>query len=155
MARHDDNNPKISFSETRKNVAFLFSDIWREDKILILLLALDTVGGVALPFFGIYLPRLVVSLLTNQVSPSDVWLQLGGFTLAMAAAYFICKFAGGQLYFHINDFRSPFYDTKIFLRTLDCEYRELKAPRGENARKRHQIASISGTGAQQRAWSTG
>ena len=136
MVQHDERNPKISLSEMRKNVAFIFGDIWREDKLLILLLALDTVGGVALPFFGIYLPKLVVSLLTNHAAPSTVWLQLGGFTLGMAVAYFLCKFASGQLYFHINDLRSPLYSTKIFLRTLYCEYSELESPEGQKKKEK-------------------
>ena len=136
MTRYDERNPKISLSETRKNVTFIFGDIWREDKMLILLLTLDTVGGVALPFFGIYLPKLVVGLLTNHACPFAVWLQLGGFTLGMAAAYFLCKFAGGQLYFHINDLRYPFYSTKIFLRTLDCEYSALESPEGKKRKEK-------------------
>lgn len=136
MEKNDERNPKISLSETRKNVVFLFGDIWREDKLLILLLALDTVGGVALPFFGIYLPKLVVGLLTNQASTSTVWLQLGGFTLGMAASYFLCKFASGQLYFHINDLRYPYYGTKIYLRTLECEYNELESPEGQKRKQK-------------------
>lgn len=136
MAQHDERNPKISLSEMRKNVAFIFGDIWQEDKLLILLLALDTIGGVALPFFGIYLPKLVVGLLTNHAALSTVWLQLGGFTLGMAAAYFLCKFASGQLYFHINDLRFPHYGTKIFLRSLNCEYSELESPEGQRRKEK-------------------
>jgi hypothetical protein len=34
--------------------------------LLILLLVLDTAGGVDLPFFGIYLPKLAVGLATNK-----------------------------------------------------------------------------------------
>jgi ABC-type multidrug transport system fused ATPase/permease subunit len=136
LAQYDERNPKISISEMRKNIAFIFGDIWREDKLLILLLALDTVGGVVLPFFGIYLPKLVVDLLANHADPSTVLLQLGGFTLGMAATYFLCKFASGQLYFHINDLRFPIYGTKIYLRTLNCEYSELESSEGQKRKEK-------------------
>ena len=135
--QHDERNPKISFKEMRKNITFVFRDIWREDRTLILLLVLDTIGVVTLPVFGIYLPKLVVELIINHAEISTVWWQLGSFTLGMAAAFFLCKFANGQLYFHINDLRFPLYSTKIFLRTLDCEYSELESPEGQ---KRNQKA---------------
>ena len=113
-----------------KNIGWLLNIVWKEDRFLFVLLITESLCAVAIPFFGIYLPRLAVGLITEGAAAGAIAMQIGGYTAGMAAVYFIGRYAGGARYWRINSLR-PTLMLRIFFKALDIDYGEHESPEGQ------------------------
>ena len=119
-----------------KNIGWLLRIIWEKDWLLLALMIIDALCAVAIPFFGIYLPKLAIGLITDGADAGTIMLQIGGYVAAMAAVYFVGRFASNGKYWRVNAFR-PLLMLRIFYKSLDIDYGEHESPNGQ---KRYQKA---------------
>lgn len=60
-----------------QNTGYLIKNLWKWDKILFLLCFLQLISTVVVPLFGIYIPKILIDSIANQVSVSRLMLNLG------------------------------------------------------------------------------
>ncbi|HML47104.1 MAG TPA: hypothetical protein PKE04_10200, partial [Clostridia bacterium] len=85
MRRRRAPNEKMPYS-IAQNAAYLLRVMWRDDRLLILLIGMEMLGGALQPFLAIFLPRLVVTLVQTRAPLELIVRQLGLLTLGLAAA---------------------------------------------------------------------
>jgi ABC-type multidrug transport system fused ATPase/permease subunit len=83
--------------------------------------------GVAVPFAGIFLPRLVIDLLAKSAPPRQIILQVGSYTLMLAALYFLSEFFTRNRGWRNNHITYGSARDLLFI-NLECEYSYLENP---------------------------
>ena len=68
-------NEKMPYT-IAQNAAYLLRIIWRDDRLLMLLLGMEMLGGALQPFLAIFLPRLVVGLGESRAPLDAIVRQL-------------------------------------------------------------------------------
>jgi len=112
------------------NAAFLLRDIWREKRPLFYVLALEIALGSVLPLFGLYLPKIAVDLVVEGATVSRVIYTLGGVAALYILLSTVFTTASRGKYMHYNAMRG-FYQRKMFMKTLDCDYDQIESERGQ------------------------
>ncbi|HBN86117.1 MAG TPA: hypothetical protein DDZ89_20005, partial [Clostridiales bacterium] len=74
---------KKSFSLILNAIKLSLTTYWHVNKALIFCCLLAVVLRVALPYAGIYMPKVVIDLIQQQVSASSFILTVGGLALLM------------------------------------------------------------------------
>lgn len=128
-----------------KNIRYLLRFIWSENKYLLLMLLIYSLCGAVMPLLEIYLPKLAIELMTSKAKKITIITQLGGYALVMAAVYFAGNFSQRSQYFHINNLRAAFM-TKIFIKSLYCDYGDLESTEGQRRYQRALSAVLAGDG---------
>lgn len=128
-----------------RNIRYLLRIIWSENRYLMLLLLTCSLCGATMPLMEIYLPKLAVELVTSRAAAAYILSRLGCFVLIMAAMYFIGNFTDRAQYFHINNLRAVLM-TKIFIKSIYCDYGELESSEGQRRYQRAISALYQGDG---------
>lgn len=109
------------------NIAFVLRSLHRYDRKILPYSAAVALLGVAVPFVGILLPKLVIDLLVSNVAPVQILVRIGGYTLMMTAVYFMhdfCTRNRGWRNEHIADGSV----SDLYRKNLTCEYSYLENP---------------------------
>lgn len=105
-----------------QNICYYFEFYRRSNPVFLWLCLAEIVFGAVLPFFGIYLPKLVVDLVTRGVTLQRLWLTLGIFGLLMLSVHVVEEASRCGKYFLYNIKRSELI-AGLFLKTLRVPYR--------------------------------
>ena len=127
------------------NIKFILLEVWRSDKVLGLYLVLETCCGVLAPFFGIYLPKLVIDMITGHASQQQMILSLGGFTILMATVGALNGFTSAGKYMRYNDIRQN-YIIKLFMKSLSCDYNLVESSEGQTRYQKALSNTANGDG---------
>jgi len=65
---------------------------WQERKILLIFCGLAVVMRVALPYLGIFMPKLVIDQITAQVEPMTFFITVGGMALLLVLVNYVKSF---------------------------------------------------------------
>jgi len=104
-----------------QNIAYCYR-FYRENIPAFLWLCLMEIAfGAAVPYFGIYLPKLAVDLVTEGVTPGKLCLTLGGFGLLYLCVHVAKSASGDGKYFLYNTKRNNLV-AKLFLKSLRIPY---------------------------------
>ncbi len=114
-----------------RNIKYVFGNIWRWDREVLVFVTLQAVIGVMLPAFGIYLPKLVIDMVTNHASLSQLVIILSGFTLLMAAANFIHRYAISNVNTSAMSNRMQ-YQLLRNGKLMDCDYAFIEGTEGQS-----------------------
>ncbi|MCH5334003.1 MAG: ABC transporter ATP-binding protein [Agathobacter sp.] len=104
------------------NAWFLAKESWRWDKRILLFLAVTTLTGIALPLFGIYLPKVAVDLLLQKAETARVLQVLGSMVGGVLILQGLHGYLSKRAYFHHNECRNTFFVQRLFLVSLQCKY---------------------------------
>lgn len=105
-----------------QNAWFLAKESWKWDKRILLFLAITTLTGIALPLFGIYLPKVAVDLLLQKAEPMRVLQVLGSMVGGLLILQGLHGYLSKRAYYHHNEFRNTFFVQSLFLVSLQCKY---------------------------------
>ncbi len=119
--------PKYSIFQ---NILFLLKDIRREHPVLILFIFTEIILSVISPVFGIYIPKIALDLVLEQAPPGRIFFVLGAFGLIMTLSMALSGMTGQGKYMLYNDMRR-YYQTKLFLQSLSCDYRNVESMEGQ------------------------
>lgn len=120
-------NEKMPYT-IAQNAAYLLRVIWQDDRLLLLLLGMEMLGGVLQPFLAIFLPRLVVTLVETRAPLEAIVRQLGPLILGLAAAQGVKGYGQGK-YWIYNATRND-YMLKIYFKGLTLDYALSESPEG-------------------------
>lgn len=101
-----------------QNAWYLAKESWKWDKRILLFLGITTLTGIALPVFGIYLPKVAVDLLLQRADAMRVLQILGGMLILQGVHGDLSK----RAYLHHNGCRYTFFIQRLFLVFLQCKY---------------------------------
>ena len=113
-----------------QNILFLLKDIRQEHPILILFILTEIVLSVISPVFGIYIPKAALDLVLERAHPEQVFFTLGTFGLIMTLSMALSGMTGQGKYMLYNDMRR-YYQTKLFLQSLSCDYKNVESMEGQ------------------------
>ena len=99
----------------------------RYDKMTIPYSVAVALLDVAVPFAGIFLPKLILELLLIQAPPSQIITKAGAYALLLAALGFLSDFSIRNRAW-CNEYIKGGGSADLFLENLDCEYSYLEAP---------------------------
>jgi len=68
------------------------SAYWSERKIILIVCGLAVVMRVALPYLGIFMPKLVIDQITAQVDPMTFFITVGGMALLLVIVNYVKSF---------------------------------------------------------------
>ncbi len=105
-----------------QNAWFLAKESWKWDKRILLFLAVTTLTGIALPLFGIYLPKVAVDLLIMRAEPARVLRVLGSMVGCLLILQGLHGYLSKRAYYHHNECRNTFFVQRLFLVSLQCRY---------------------------------
>jgi len=107
------------------NLTFVLSSIHRYSRELIPLGLLSAVMGALVPFAGIFLPMIVLGLLLDGASLTQIILYVGGYTLLLVILHFLSDFSSRAWRWYID--RISFgSDMDLKGKNLDCDYSYLE-----------------------------
>ena len=125
------------------NVGYVFSLIWEFDKSIYAALLITSAAGVLLPFYGIYLPKLVISFIEQQVLPGEFFKVIGSLAAIAALVYFLDAYFGAHRYWHTNMIRNDVM-WKAFLKTLYCDYKIIESAQGQTKYQKALMSIMNG-----------
>lgn len=112
------------------NLGFLLLEAWQKDKTSIALMAAFVLTSVISPFFGIYLPKLAVEMVTKGVTAARIWQLLGAFTLVMTAVE-ATKWMSDRVRGMYVGTLCQLLRCRLYYRFLDCDYRLIESAEGQ------------------------
>lgn len=113
-----------------QNTIYILKLIIKKDKMLLLLLSLEALTGVLLPFFSIYLPKLVIDALIAKSTIQHIVMIIGGFSILIAVVYFLHHYITTVRYWHSNFLRMNSM-WELFKKTLYCDYENIESATGQ------------------------
>lgn len=105
-----------------QNICYCFGFYRRSIPVFLWLCLAEIVFGAVLPLFGIYLPKLVVDLVTRGVTLQRLWMTLGAFGLLMLSVHVVVEASRCGKYFLYNTKRNELL-AGLFLKSLRVPYR--------------------------------
>lgn len=105
-----------------QNTCYYFKFYRRSIPVFLWLCLAEIVFGAVLPLFGIYLPKLVVDLVTRGVTLQRLWLTLGAFGLLMLSVHVVEEASRCGKYFLYNTKRNELLGN-LYLKSLRVPYR--------------------------------
>lgn len=105
-----------------QNAWYLAKESWGWDKRILLFLGITTLTGIALPLFGIYLPKVAVDLLLQRADAMQVLRVLGGMVGCLLILQGIHGDLSKRAYLHHNGCRNTFFIQRLFLVSIQCKY---------------------------------
>lgn len=118
-----------------QNIIFLLKGIKDEHPVLIVLITVQIILSVISPVFGIYIPKIALDLVVNKASVSEIFTVLGTIGIIMALSMGLSGMANQGKYMLYNDMRR-FYQTKLFLQWLSCDYENIESEEGQTKYQR-------------------
>ncbi len=113
------------------NVRYLLRDIAREYKLLLVLMIMECLCGVAIPFLALFLPKEAAELVTEGAGKAEIWLRLDLLAAVLGILAAIKGMAGSAKYVYSNDMR-VLYQAQLLIRALSCDYDRLEGASGLN-----------------------
>jgi ABC-type multidrug transport system fused ATPase/permease subunit len=77
------------------NVSYVLKNIWRWEKFLIFVMIFQSVTAVLLQLGSIYMPKLVIEEIIQNVVPHKMIIEVGGLVIIMAVLNFFNRFCAG------------------------------------------------------------
>lgn len=118
-----------------QNIIFLLKGIKEEHPVLLVLIAVQIILSVISPVFGIYIPKIALDLVLNKASVPEIFTVLGTIGIIMALSMGLSGMANQGKYMLYNDMRR-FYQTKLFLQWLSCDYENIESEEGQTKYQR-------------------
>ena len=118
-----------------QNVVYLLKGMKEEHPQLLVFLGIETVLSVVAPVFGIYIPKISLDLVLQGADVRQIFIVLGMVGLMMTLSMAICKMVSEGKYMLYNDMRR-YYQTKLFLKSLSCEYKYVESEEGQTKYQR-------------------
>lgn len=118
--------PRYSVAQ---NTRYVLDLIWTRDKPLVLAILFTTLAGVFLPFYGIYLPKLVIMLIEQMATMRDFIVQIGLLTLSAALLSLLNGYLGVYSYWHAHRIRNNLM-WDLFVASLHCNYKHIESAEG-------------------------
>jgi ATP-binding cassette, subfamily B, bacterial len=125
------------------NVLYLLKDIYKDYKLLLFFIILESIFSVVIPVFGIYLPKIAIDLVTENASTEKILFKLGIFTVLITLVLAVNSMAVRGKYFQYNDMRT-YYQRIVFFKTLDCDYMQIESTTGQDRYQKAIRSSYSG-----------
>lgn len=114
------------------NVMYFLKYYWKNDPLLLWLCLFDILLGSMVPSIGIYLPKIVVDLLTQGVTVSRLTFLLGGMTILMMAIYGLQAGIAKGKYFVYNSQR-PYWLGLLAQKRMKVHYANTESGEAQKA----------------------
>ena len=116
---------------TWQNIAFTISNMWKWDRVLLILCVLQAPLNVAMQLSGLFVIRLVISLIENNSSFGMfvIWLSIFSvlvLLLTAASNIFSAKIRWRQDRIHFK------YINMLYYKNMDADYENIENPDGMN-----------------------
>ena len=118
--------PRYSVAQ---NTRYALGLIWTQDKPLVLAILVTALAGAFLPFYGIYLPKLVIMLIEQMATTRDFIVQIGILTLSAALLSLLNGYLGVYCYWHAHRIRNNLM-WDLFAASLHCNYKHIESAEG-------------------------
>lgn len=130
MKKIKSTNKKASYT-TGQNIQFTMSNMWKWDKFLVFLVAVQVPLKVLVQLSALYIVRLVISLIENKADPINFVLQVSFF----AGVIFLLNAAGNlvtaKIQWRQHSIRFN-YMAMVNRKTMDTDYENIENPDGMN-----------------------
>ena len=120
-------NPKYGVIQ---NTYYLIKGIWKWDKLLFLLGAIQIPITVIIPLLGIYLPKILIDSITENIVVSRFLINIGMPIMGMIILTIILKSSSA-----ITDLRKSTYRLSYIIsqmdKTVDTDFENIDGPKGQ------------------------
>lgn len=104
------------------NIIYFIKYFQQYEPLVLFLCAFEIILGAVVPLMGIYLPKIVIDLVTNKASISKAVMVLIPFTFLTMAVYTLKTVVFSGKYNYYNSQRSQFIGL-LFLKSLRIPYK--------------------------------
>ncbi|MCL2159728.1 MAG: ABC transporter ATP-binding protein/permease [Oscillospiraceae bacterium] len=116
---------------TWQNIAFTISNMWKWDRLLVILCVLQAPLKVASDLSGLFVVRLVISLIENNSSAEMFILQIFVFCAAMFLLNIITNILSAKIRWRQDKIRFN-YQNMANYKNMDADYENIESPDGLN-----------------------
>ena len=117
------------------NIIYAFRNVWETDRLISFLYLAALVATVILSYIDIYLPTVVISKVESGNTAADIVLAVGIFAIVHVIFQVLNDFSDcltrertGKIWMRLL--------SKLFFKTLSCDYGKLEDPEGQNLYQR-------------------
>ncbi len=125
---------------TWENTFYLLKNIWKWDKVLFLLSAIQVPATVIIPLLGIYLPKVLIDSIAESVSISQLMINIGVPIIGIIALNIILKASSegivGKKIFHRMK-----YVRLLMYKQMDTDFENIDGPEAQEKSMKANMAT--------------
>ena len=131
--------PKYS---TFTNTIYLIKNMWKWNKKLFLLCALEIPATVIVPLLQIYLPKILIDSVTKNVSITELMINIGIPIVCIIFLNVFLKSASSMVTFEKTNYRLKYFQP-FFGKALDTDYENIDGAAGQKKFVKAGMAIVS------------
>ena len=116
---------------TFRNVAYVLHNTWNWERLIIIFLILQAIIGVCTPFISIYMPSVILSGVTGEISLQTLFIVVGVLSLVFASCNVVNEYIKAVNETHLTN-NKVHYLTEIFKKKMELDYRVVESEYGQN-----------------------
>lgn len=113
-----------------ENMFYLIKGIWKKDKWLFFIIAIQIPATVIIPLLGIYLPKIIIDSVMHKMEISSVLLKVLPIIIGIVVSTFI-KNASEQMLDGKGSMYRVGYINDIGIKSIDTDFENVGGPKGQ------------------------
>ncbi len=122
---------RIKKNGTLQNVAYVFHNTWNWERSIIFFLLMQAIIGVCTPFISIYMPSVILSGVTGEISLQRLLCIVGALSFVFALCNMINSYIQAVNETHLTN-NKVHYLTEIFKKKMVLDYQFVESENGQN-----------------------
>ena len=122
-----------------QNMFYLIKNIWKEDKWLFFIMAIQIPATVIIPLLGIYLPKVIVDDVVSKLPTNEFLIDIIPIILGIVLATFLVRGTKEILDGRGSLFRVG-YINRIGMKSIDTDFENIDGPKGQTKIQRATMA---------------
>lgn len=122
-----------------QNMFYLIKNIWKEDKWLFSIMAIQVPATVIIPLLGIYLPKVIVDDVVSKLPTNEFLIDIIPIILGIVLATFLVRGTKEILDGRGSLFRVG-YINRIGMKSIDTDFENIDGPKGQTKIQRATMA---------------
>ena len=116
---------------TLHNVTYVLHNTWNWERPIVFFLLIQAIIGVCTPFISIYMPSVILSGVTGEISLQTLLIVVGALSLVFALCNIAKEYIRAVNETHLTN-NKIFYLTEIFKKKMMMDYQFVESEYGQN-----------------------
>ena len=116
---------------TLRNVTYVLHNTWNWERPIVFFLLIQAIIGVCTPFISIYMPSVILSGVTGEISLQTLLIVVGVLSLVFALCNIVNEYIRAVNETHLTN-NKVFYLTEIFKKKMVMDYQFVESEYGQN-----------------------
>ena len=116
---------------TLHNVTYVLRNTWNWERPIVVFLLLQAIIGMVMPFAGIYIPTVILSGVTGEISFQNALIIVGVMSFVFALCNVVNEYIHAVNEMHLTN-NKVHYLTEVFKKKMMIDYQFVESEKGQN-----------------------